>query len=103
MNYKLDTTTPFYKELTDEDAYFQFNGKAMQRAMYNLYVSKRDIKLNSIGIKPHSNWRVGDVKAYFGIKGNKEVLLKNFMKLFNHIEMLREQQAEEYAEEMRRK
>ena len=45
MSYKLDTTTPFYKELTDEDAYFQFNGNAMQRAMYNLYVSKRDIGL----------------------------------------------------------
>ena len=103
MSYKLDTTTPFYKELTDEDAYFQFNGNAMQRAMYNLYVSKRDIGLNAIGMKPHSNWRVRDVKTYFGIKGNKKVLLDNFMKLFNHIEMLREQQAKDYAEEMRRK
>ena len=68
MSYQLDTTTPFYKELTDEDAYFQFNGNAMQRAMYNLYVSKRDIGLNAIGMKPHSNWRVRDVKTYFGIK-----------------------------------
>ena len=54
-------------------------------------------------MKPHSNWRVRDVKTYFGIKGNKKVLLDNFMELFNHIEMLREQQAKEYAEEMRRK
>ncbi len=95
MSYRLNTKTPFYKELTDEDASFHFNGRAMQRAMYNLYVSKRDLQLNAIGMKPNSNWRVRDVKAYFGIKGNKKVLLENFMELFNHIEMLREQQSKE--------
>ena len=95
MSYKLDTTTPFYKELTDESAVFQFNGNEMQRAMYNLYVSKRDIGLNAIGMKPHRNWRVRDVKSYFGIRGNKKLLLDNFMKLFNHIEMLRKEMRRE--------
>lgn len=55
---------------TDLDQPIQFNGKVISRGMYNLLVSIRDVKLYSKGLKPHRGWQIGDVKRYFGIKGN---------------------------------
>jgi len=55
---------------TDLDQPIQFNGKVISRGMYNLLVSIRDVKLYSKGLKPHRAWQIGDVKRYFGIKGN---------------------------------
>lgn len=55
---------------TDLDQPIQFNGKLISRGMYNLLVSIRDVKLYSKGLKPHRGWQIGDVKRYFGIKGN---------------------------------
>ena len=45
------------------------NGSPMPAAMWNLLLSIRDCKLYSKGIKPHRNWRISDVKWYFGVKG----------------------------------
>lgn len=42
----------------------------MSRGVYNLIISIRDVKLYSKGIRPHRSWKIGDVKRYFGIKGN---------------------------------
>jgi len=39
---------------------------------YNLMIHKRDIGLFCIGMKPHKNWRLKDLKEYFGLKGKKE-------------------------------
>ena len=39
---------------------------------YNLIISKRDIGLFCIGMKPHKDWRLKDLKEYFGLKGKKE-------------------------------
>ncbi len=39
---------------------------------YNLIVSKRDIGLFCTGMKPHKNWKLKDLKEYFGLKGKKE-------------------------------
>ena len=55
---------------TDLDQSIQFNDKVISRGMYNLLVSIRDVKLYSKGLKPHRGWQIGDVKRYFGIKGN---------------------------------
>ncbi len=48
------------------------NGAAMSRAYWNLILSIRDCKLYSKGIKPHRFWKITDVKAYFGVKGNAQ-------------------------------
>jgi hypothetical protein len=45
------------------------NGSPMPAGVWNLLLSIRDCKLYSKGIKPHRNWKISDVKWYFGIKG----------------------------------
>ena len=45
------------------------NGSPMPAAMWNLLLSIRDCKLYSKGIKPHRNWKISDVKWYFGVTG----------------------------------
>ena len=53
----------------DENCQFlkDLSNKSSSRAMYNLICSKRDLTLFCKGIKPHRNWRLKDVKAYFGL------------------------------------
>ena len=43
-------------------------------AMFNLITSKGAMKLWCKGIKPSRHWKVTQVKEYFGVNGNKEVL-----------------------------
>ena len=50
-------------------------------AMYNLITSKAAVQLWTKGIKPHSNWRITDVKRYFGMNGNAETLHSKLVKL----------------------
>ena len=66
--YKIDTDTQFIKDFDNWIA----KGGGVNRATYNLIISKRDIGLFCIGMKPNAQWRLKDLKAYFGIKGNKE-------------------------------
>ena len=61
--------TAFEADFANE---FSMNGKPMSRAYWNLIISIRDCKLYSRGIKPHRNWKIGDVKWYFGVKGGAE-------------------------------
>ena len=48
------------------------NGKPMPHGYWNLLCSIRDCKLYSHGIKPHRNWKISDVKWYFGVSGSAE-------------------------------
>jgi len=83
--------TQFTDELFDQDNVFQMNGNPMNRAVYNLMVSKRDISLYvNNNMKPHRNWYVTDVKKYFGIKGNGKNLLDRFLALVKEYEDLQE-------------
>ena len=43
-------------------------------AMYNLITSRGAVQLWSKGIKPNSNWKISDVKRYFGMNGNAKIL-----------------------------
>ena len=52
------------------------NGSPMPAGVWNLLLSIRDCKLYSKGIKPHRNWKIGDIKWYFGVKGGAEVIAK---------------------------
>jgi hypothetical protein len=70
--------TQFEKDLK-QDLYV--NGKESSRGMWNLIVSKRDLGLWKMGMKPNRHWKVTDVKKYFGLKGNKEKLYEDICKM----------------------
>ena len=74
VRVKMDEDCQFLKDLTDKSKEVPIN-----RGMYNLICSKRDLKLYTKGIKPHRNWKIGDVKKYFGIKGNADSVLDQIL------------------------
>lgn len=61
------------------------NGSTSSRGYYNLVVSIRDVRLYKVGIKPHRNWKVTDVKKYFGISGNTDTVLSKLEEIKNII------------------
>ena len=70
---KVDSSAPFWQELQDENApTIQVQDNALPVCLYNLMVTKRDVNLYLHGLKPHRGWKIGDVKAYFGLKGSKQ-------------------------------
>lgn len=48
----------------------RINDGVMSIGIYNLIVSIRDLKIYSRGMKPHRNWKITDVKKYFGVQGS---------------------------------
>jgi hypothetical protein len=50
------------------------NGAPTSKAYWNLILSIRDCKLYSKGIKINRFWKINDVKTYFGVKGNAQVI-----------------------------
>ena len=50
-------------------------------ALYNLAVCKGQLGLYCKGIKPNRNWKISQVKQYFGMNGSKEVFLDKLIKL----------------------
>ena len=63
--------TQFEKDLGNALA---INSAQSSRGWWNLICSIRDCKLYSKGIKAHRNWRISDVKWYFGVKGGAEAI-----------------------------
>jgi hypothetical protein len=63
---KVDNTAPFWEQLHSMD------DMQVKHAVYNLIVTRRDVNLYLKDIKPHAQWKISDVKAYFGIKGGKQ-------------------------------
>ena len=76
--------TQFEKDLKVD---LDVNGQNMGRGMWNLIVSIRDAKLFCKGIKAHRNWRLTDVKWYFGVTGGKEKVAEA---LEQYLELLKE-------------
>ena len=71
--------TQFEQDLKQD---LSVNGKASSKGMWNLVVSKRDLGLwSKVGMKPHRNWKVTDVKKYFGLKGNKHKIYEDICKM----------------------
>ena len=63
----------------------------VNRGEYNLIVTMRDLQLYvKVNMKPHRNWRVSDVKKYFALKGNGQVLLDRFIELTAEVKKLKE-------------
>ena len=67
----IDENCQFLKDCTENST----------KAMYNLIISKGAVQLWTKGIKPNSNWRISDVKRYFGMNGNAETLYNKLEKL----------------------
>ena len=70
---KIATESQF---LTDFDTQLTLNGAKSNRAVWNLICSRRDVRLWQVGMKPNRHWKITDVKNYFGIKGNKDVIVE---------------------------
>ena len=66
----------FMKDLSDTSS-------NVNRGMYNLICSKRDLKLYVKGIKPHRYWKITQVKEYFGMNGKPEVFLRKLITLYD--------------------
>ena len=62
--------TQFFKDMTDESKMLNVNNGTMPLGYWNLIISIRDCKLYSKGIKPHRNFKITNVKTYFGLKGD---------------------------------
>jgi len=72
----------FLNSYCDENNYFIMNGTPMNRAIYNLIICKRDLSLyHKTNMMPHKNWRITDVKNYFGLKGKIKALLPIYLEL----------------------
>jgi hypothetical protein len=57
------------------------NDRNYNLGLWNLTLSIRDLKLYSKGIKPNRHWKISNVKKYFGMNGNAELLLLKLEKL----------------------
>ena len=60
----------------DNEKLIDYNGKEVPAGIYNLLLSIRDVSLFCKGMKIHRNWRLKDVKCYFGVTGSKEKVLE---------------------------
>ena len=69
---EIDEDCKFLKDCTDNPT----------MAMYNLITSKAAMLLWTKGITPNSNWKLSDVKRYFGMNGNADVLHSKLVKLY---------------------
>jgi len=74
------------KFATDMGTFMKVNDGQMAHGTWNLIISIRDCNLYSKGIKPHRNWRISDVKWYFGISGSAEKMAKT---LEGYLEILK--------------
>ena len=71
--------SPFAAQLGDN---FSFNGGRMSRGMYNLMVTRRDMKMYARhNMKPHRFWKITDVKTYFGLSGGKDKVCQQIEEL----------------------
>ena len=72
--------TPFVADLFTKP--MNVNGNPMPKAVWNMIITQRDLSMwTKFKMKPHRRWKVSQVKAYFGIKGNGQNLLDQFLAL----------------------
>ena len=70
-------------EINEDCRFLEDLQNNQQMAMYNLITSKSAVKLYTKGIKPNRHWRITDVKKYFGMNGNAEVLHDKLATLYD--------------------
>jgi hypothetical protein len=83
---KADPNAPFWQQLNDPGApTININGVDIKHCVYNLLVTRRDVRLYVKGIKPHRGWQIGHVKNYFGIRGGKQKIHDQIVHLANEL------------------
>lgn len=70
-------------EINEDCRFLEDLQNNQQIAMWNLITTKSAVKLYTKGIKPNRHWRITDVKKYFGMNGNAEVLHNKLVKLYD--------------------
>ena len=74
----------------DLKRYINFNNSSMRLAHYILLLSIREVKIwKSERRKPYINWRLKQVKEYFGIKGNSDFVLQQLLKLKAEVKIVK--------------
>lgn len=75
----LNPDCQFIKDMCFEDNKWtrpiNVNGSDWSLGIYNLTICRSQVNLFCKGIIPHRNWRLKDIKFYFGITGGKEKVL----------------------------
>ena len=66
----INSNTQFYRDLIDESKTLNVNNGTMPLGYWNLILSIHEVGIYAIGMKPHRNWKITDVKRYFGVKGD---------------------------------
>jgi len=75
--------TQFFKDMTDESKTLNVNNGPMPLGYWNLIISIRDCKLYSKGIKPYRNFKITNVKKYFGLTGDASKLVVQLEEIKN--------------------
>jgi len=70
----MNEDSQFMKDLNE-------NSSSVNRGVYNLIVTIRDLKLVLVGIRPHRNFKLRDVKRYFGINGSAKKILEYLLEI----------------------
>ena len=68
-------------EINEDCQFMQDLENNNRMALFNLAVVKGQLTLFNKGILPSRHWRLKHVKQYFGMNGNKEVMLDKITKL----------------------
>ena len=83
---KINEDSQFMKDLDENSS----DNLLVNRGVYNLIVTIRDLKLVLVGIRPHRNFKLRDVKRYFGINGSAKKILENLLIIRDTIKTDRE-------------
>ena len=71
----LNPNTQFFNDMTDESKTLKVNNGTMPLGYWNLIIRIHDCKQYSKGIKPHRNFKITNVKKYFGLTGDASKLV----------------------------
>tara|TARA_R100000773_G_C4214492_1_gene113420 strand:+ start:19 stop:279 length:261 start_codon:yes stop_codon:yes gene_type:complete len=73
----MNKDSQFMKDLNENSS----DNLLVNRGVYNLIVTIRDLKLVLVGIRPHRNFKLRDVKRYFGINGSAKKILERLLEI----------------------
>lgn len=73
----MNEDSQFMKDLNENSS----DNLLVNRGVYNLIVTIRDLKLVLVGIRPHRNFKLRDVKRYFGINGSAKKILERLLEI----------------------
>lgn len=83
MKKHVDTITPFWQAVHDAETgklntpSVGMQGGKIDYFQYQLAVHRFELRLWEKGLKPRRQWKVGDLKKYYGLTGNdRETLTK---------------------------